>query len=218
MRNNKKPSKISLILAPAQHLPVFSVANLAASTKASSHLKILLSRYAKRGSVIRLKKGWYVAREYLNELVKRGATNGYLEWLAITLAAPSYLSLEYILYERNVLTEMPQSFTAITLKKPAVYRNSLGVFIYHHIKPELFRGFTVKKTGPFYIAKAALAKALFDWLYLRRHALRGATAIAELRLNTIALRQRDWSELRAWCQADSPGMIKIFKLLYDSCR
>lgn len=208
-----KTSRISAILVPARKLPLFSMANLAGSEGNNSYLKTLLARYVKRGEITRLKKGWYVTKEYVDSLAIRGEVDEYLEWLGAKLHEPAYLSLDYVLAKNNAITEMPAVITLISTKKPVVYPNTLGVFAYRSIKPDLFAGFTISKKGKFYVATATLAKALFDWLYLRQHALVDAEAIKELRLNGSVFLKRDWVELEQWC-AKSKNMKEIYKLVY----
>ena len=45
--------------------------------------------------------------------------------------------------------------------------NKLGSFYYHSVKRDLFFGFETKRYGKNVIYEASLAKALFDYLYLR---------------------------------------------------
>lgn len=70
MRNEPK-SKISRIISLASKLPYFSLDNLSAVEKDKNYLKVLFSRYSKAGKIIRLKKGLYVAKEYIEEAKKK---------------------------------------------------------------------------------------------------------------------------------------------------
>jgi hypothetical protein len=52
--------------------------------------------------------------------------------------APSYLSLEYVLFENNILTENVYNFTLITTKKTTRFINDFGNFNYKSIKENFF--------------------------------------------------------------------------------
>ena len=210
-----KKSRISTILEPAKRLPFFSMENLGGSEKDNNYLKTLISRYVKRGVIIRLKKGKYVSREYVKSLERRQEVDEYLEWVGCKLYESAYISLDYVLAKHSAITEMPQVLTFMSDKKPVVFRNILGVFAYRHIKPTLFTGYSIIKKGSFYIPTATLAKALFDWLYLRQYSLVDSEAIKELRLNGNVLTPSNWKELNKWCQqSKSKNMKSIFKLIY----
>ena len=109
--------------------------------------------------------------------------SAYLEFLACTLYAPSYLSMEYVLHEHGMLTDMPVALTSATKKKTASVSNSLGTFRYHTLHDNLYDGYGLTKVGEFSIAKATKAKALFDYLYLRKHIIFNKESFDELRLN-----------------------------------
>lgn len=153
--------------------------------KDKAYLTILCSRYVKSGKLLRLKKGLYVASEYIETLEKENKISSYTEFLSNVLYQPSYLSLEYVLYEHNILTEIPVHFTLITQKKTASFTNHFGSFIYHKVKEPLFTGFTLGRENEFFIKKATKAKALFDYLYLRKNIITNPDAFRELRLNKI---------------------------------
>src|SRR4030042_1907913 len=79
----------------------------------------------------------------------------------------SYLSLEYVLQQRGILTEITYPVTAITIKNTRTILNSLGTFVYRHIQPHLYFGFQIMESYGVPYAQASTAKALFDYLYLR---------------------------------------------------
>lgn len=67
MRNNKEP-KIRAIIAKVKLLPYFSLDDISPMEKDKTYLKILCSRYAKTGKLLRLKKGLYASSEYIEQL------------------------------------------------------------------------------------------------------------------------------------------------------
>ncbi|MBU1017381.1 MAG: hypothetical protein ABIJ36_02990 [Patescibacteria group bacterium] len=201
MRNDVDKPKIKNILSKVENLPFFSLDDLLSVEANKAYLKTLLSRYARLGKVTRLKKGVYT--------MKTGFSSDYTEFVACTLYLPSYLSLEYSLYYYNILTEIPVNFTLITKKKTASFSNKIGRFFYHKIKTELFCGFNVERSEGFYIFKATKAKALFDFLYLRKNMLADEKSVLELRLNLSNINKRDMLELEKYVSIEGSKKMKL---------
>ena len=199
----------------AEGLPIFSFSDLKTIAPDPKYLKIMLSRRVKSGDIIRLKKGLYTSSAYWNNTRLARTNNSFLEFVANKLATSSYLSLDYVLQAHGMMTEMSNNFTSIALSKPIKFANSFGVFIYHKIRPTLFTGFTIENRDGFDIYKACLAKALFDWLYLRRHLITDAVSAEELRLNWDAFASADWRGLKHYCVLESSRKMRsLFDLLY----
>ncbi len=212
--SSKKKSKIETIFSKAKELPYFSLDDLASMETNKNYLKILFSRYEKAGKVIRLKKNLYVSKEYLDKMKIEGKYSSYLEFLANLIYNPSYLSSEYILYKHNLLTELPVSFTSVAGEKTASSVNKLGKFIYRKIKEELFIGFEIIKDGDFTIFRASKAKALFDFLYLRKNSLIDRNAFEELRINKENLTKKELKEIERYIKIEkSKRMAEIFNYL-----
>jgi len=163
--------------------------------------------------LINLKRGLYVTGAYLNSQTNRGI---YCQYIANILRYPSYLSTEYILSENNLIPEAVYVWTSVTSKSSRKYENSLGMFIYKNIKESLFTGFKKEKIGEFKIATASLAKALFDYLYLKRNL--GADLEFELkeglRINWLSFSNSDLRELEKYVEFSQSGkMKKILKII-----
>ena len=214
MRNDTLP-KIKKIISLGERLPYFRFETLLPVEKNKNYLKILFSRYQKAGKLIRLKRGIYTTKEYLDALQKSQRFSSYLEFLANILYSPSYLSLEYILYQHNLLTELPVNFTSIAKNKTANFSNKFGNFFYHKIKDELFCGYEPVKEGDFIILKATPTKALFDFLYLRKNLLINEKAVEELRLNLENLVVTDLKEFKKYLHLEgSKKMRKICRWIF----
>lgn len=208
---NKRNSKIDVIFSAAKELPCFTLDDLASIEKNKTYLKILFSRYTKVGKVIRLKKGVYVAKDYLDKIKMNGSLSFYLEMTANIICQPSYLSLEYVLYQNNLLTELPVNFTSVALTKTASFSNKFGNFFYHKVKKDLFCGFDIIKEGEFSVLKASKAKALFDFLYLRKNAIINKESAMALRLNLGEFKKEDIKELEKYVKIEgSKKMKEIF--------
>jgi predicted transcriptional regulator of viral defense system len=200
-------SKIGFIFKKVSVLPYFTIDDLASIETDRIYLKILLSRYAKAGKLIRLKKGFYVSREYLKNLSGQRKDH-YVEFVANLLCLPSYLSLDYVLYQHGILTEIPANFTSIAKEKTVSFSNPLGNFFYHKIKERLFCGFETQKAGDLAVSKATKAKAVFDFLYLRKNHLPDKAAVKELRLNVFPLNNKDKKEIRHYAEIDGSKKMK----------
>lgn len=212
---NKETTKIKTIFAAVEKLPYFSFDDLASLETNKVYLKILFSRYEKAGKVIRLKKGIYVSKDYIDKVEKSGRISTYLEFLVCILYIPSYISLDYILYKYNILTEVPVNFTAVTKKKTASFSNNFGGFFYHKIKPQLFRGYETIKENEFVIFWATKAKALFDYLYFRKNSIVDKNSADELRLNLKEFGKKDKEELKRYIKVEgSKKMEKIYIYLF----
>ncbi|OQB09271.1 MAG: hypothetical protein BWY21_00845 [Parcubacteria group bacterium ADurb.Bin216] len=205
MRNDY--SDLKKLLESASNLPYFEVTDFLA-INSDNYVKILISRYAKRGELVRLKKGIYVSKSYIDSVNR----DVYGEFVANILYEPSYLSLEYVLSEYGIMTESVKNFTSVSLLRTNSFSNVLGHYFYHKVRNDLFLGFDIIKEGDLRILKATKAKALFDYLYLRKNILNKDDSLAELRLNLENVLPRDWKEFGRY--VDIEGSEKM-KSIYD---
>ncbi|PIV63597.1 MAG: hypothetical protein CO162_02575 [bacterium (Candidatus Ratteibacteria) CG_4_9_14_3_um_filter_41_21] len=202
------------IISLVKELPYFKIENLKMLDIRENYLRIALSRLSKRKEIIRLKKGNYTAKNFVEKIKKENSFSSFLEFLATKIYSPSYLSLDYVLYENNILTEIPKNFTLITKNKTATFSNNLGIFIYHKIKDELFLGFDTQKIDNFLIYKSSPAKALFDFLYLRKKIVLNKEMLKELRLNLENFKEK--AEFKKYVDLEgSRKMKEIFSLLFE---
>ena len=126
MMRNRTVTKT--IFALVKKLPFFDFSDIAPVEKNRTYLAVLSSRHVKSGRFFRLKKNFYVTNEYVNETQKNGTFNLYLEFLANVLYRPSYLSLEYVLFKHNLITELTANFTSITTGKTNIFQTTSANF------------------------------------------------------------------------------------------
>ncbi|MBE0433511.1 hypothetical protein IBX73_08605 [candidate division WOR-3 bacterium] len=205
----------TVVLEHVNKLPYFSVDNLKVLDVPAYHLRIVLSRLEKAGKIVRLKKGLYASAKHIDTARMGGTFTAYAEFLATKIYAPCYLSLEYVLYESNVLTEVPTNYTLVTRNKTYTVTNKIGVFVYHKIKDALYCGYrTVKKNGYLY-HKAERAKALFDFLYFRKNIILNRQTAEELRLNLHVYNKTELRSLYKYADIERSGkMRKIISFLF----
>ncbi len=214
MRNIGKSLTRNILLL-VEHLPYFSIENLQIIDVPPYQLRIALSRLEKRGSIIRLKKGIYTSLKFIESTRVRGMDTAFTEFIATRIYAPSYLSLDYVLYENNILTEVPFSLTLITKNKTYTIHNNLGLFIYHKIKEGLFCGYQMVRKNGYIYYKSDKVKALFDFLYLRKNRILNREMAEELRLNLDVFTKSEIRKLKQYFEQEgSKKMKEIFSFLF----
>lgn len=168
-----------------------------------------VARWMKNGSLIQLKKGVFVTKEYYQLCTDKQIYN---EFLANILKKPSYLSGEYVLQKYGILSESVFSITSVTRKKTRIYNNKLGMFVYSNIKEKLFTGFDIVTKSGFEIKEATKVKALFDYLYFRllRVTEINQEIIDSFRLNLGDLTTGDFKELNHYMELS--GIKKFINL------
>jgi hypothetical protein len=156
------------ILSPFERLPYFTIEGFRQiagdDIVDDAHARTALHRWVKAGHLIALKKGVYMHRRFY-ELHRQDTA--FSPVVSAILLPQSYLSLEYVLQQHEILTEITYPITAITIKNTHTILNSLGSFVYRHIQPDLYFGFQIMEAYGVPYAQASVAKALFDYLYLR---------------------------------------------------
>ena len=127
-----------------------------------------LSRWIKKGLLIRLRREWYT----FPELLQRPEFSHYI---AGRFYRPSYISLFTALSIYGMIPEAVMSITSVTTLKTASFENPFGQYTYMTVKPELFFGYklVMLPNGVGGIGQPQQAwqiaypeKALLDLLYL----------------------------------------------------
>ena len=174
------------LLQPFERIPYFTIEGFKQSADISKaeQARLLLHRWVKAGHLIQLKNGVYMTRRFFEQ---RRNDAAFSAAVSAIILPQSYLSLEYVLQKHNILTEVTYPITALTTKNTRRIVNSLGTFWYRNLRADLYYGFTISDYFGVKFAEATLAKALFDFLYLRplSNALRAPDfdLADELRLN-----------------------------------
>jgi hypothetical protein len=160
--------------------PYFSLNNPLLNGQQLFNYQITL--WLKKGKLIRLRNGMYAfAKE--KENIKG-------EEIAAFIYEPSYLSLETALAWYGFIPEMVYAYISVTARINRQFVNDLGAFLYRHLKPELFWGYTEIKTqhGHFLIAEPD--KALLDYLYLNLAKINNDTDFENIRFNLDAIKEK----------------------------
>ena len=133
---------------------LFSLSDLSQLTgENKSSLSVQLTRLIKTGIIRRAAQIWYE-----NPFAPPSS-----EEIAMVIRCPSYLSMEYALSKRGILSQAVYTLTLVTIKLPYTYKVNKTVYEYHQIRKPLFCGF--QKEG--IVLTAESEKALLDLIYIR---------------------------------------------------
>ena len=119
-----------------------------------------LSRWTKKGLLIRLKQGYFTFPEYKNK-------SDYSYYFANRIYRPSYISLHTALAFYGMIPESVVQITSVTTLKTSSFKNEFGEFIYKTVNEDLMFGYDLKPLNDGKTLKFAKPeKALLDLLYL----------------------------------------------------
>jgi len=149
-------------------------------------LQVQLSRWAKKGKLVRLKSGLYLLAE--SEIKDRF-------FLSPVLYKPSYISLETALNSFGIIPDIPAAVTSVTINKTCEIETFKGIFIYRQIKKELFWGFDKILQDPFFYFIARPEKAVLDFLYFKSRGIYPKD-LSEVRLEID--KNFNWSLFKKW--------------------
>lgn len=119
-----------------------------------------LTRWEKRGYLIRLRQGYFAFPEYLGK-------PDYSLYFANRIYRPSYISLHTALSFYGMIPEGVVQITSVSSLKTSSFRNDFGEYSYKNVKENLIFGYELKPMADNRtIQFATPEKALLDLLYL----------------------------------------------------
>jgi hypothetical protein len=205
--------KISL-LDPFENIPYFTIEGFkqVSGIEAPHTVRTLMHRWSQAGHILALKKGVYMTRRFYEQ---HRQDNDFSAAVSAILVPQSYLSLEFVLQEHNLLTEITYPVTCVTMGNTRTMTNPIGTFWYRNLHADLYTGFTIMNYLGIRYGRASLGKALFDYLYLRPIPASYRTAkfnlADELRLNLEEVDVLAQSEFST--QVASSGSRKMSEIL-----
>ena len=154
------------LLHPFENVPYFTIEGFKQSTgmEAPHTVRVLLHRWSQAGHLLALKKGVYMTQRFYEQ---HRQDNDFSAAVSAILLPQSYVSLEFVLQKNNLLTEVTYPVTCVTNQNTRSIANPVGTFWYRHVRPDLYTGFSIAEYLGIRYGRASLAKALFDYLYLR---------------------------------------------------
>lgn len=194
--------------------PFISKTSLASALRKKNigTLNSFVRYWTKKKALIRVKRGFFVWRDFLE---RDNNASSYPRFLATKMIEPSYLSGEFILQDYQILTDVVFNYSIVTTKKTLSIKNDFGLFNYQSIKPDLFSGFQKKYSGNMIWYEASKAKSLFDFLYFnqRKFADFSRQEISGLRLNLEPFTAGDWREFESYLKFSPEKMQNIYQSL-----
>jgi len=119
-----------------------------------------LTRWIKKGYIIRLRQGYYAFPEYKNK-------PDYAFYFSNQIYRPSYISLHTALAFYGMIPEAVVQITGVTTLKTAFFCNDFGEYSYKNVKESLLFGYELKPLADSRTLQfASPEKALLDLLYL----------------------------------------------------
>jgi len=119
-----------------------------------------LTRWVKKGYLIRLRQGYFAFSEYKNK-------PDYSLYFANRIYRPSYISLHTVLSFYGMIPEAVVQITSVTSLKTASFSNDFGDYSFKNVKENLMFGYELKPMSDNRIIQFATPeKALLDLLYL----------------------------------------------------
>ena len=141
--------------------PVFRTGFLAASGENLPALRLQLSRWAKAGRLIQLKRGLYTLAEPYRKV------NPHPFVLANAMKKASYVSLHSAMGHFGMIPEYVPTVTSVTTQRPERVETLLGQFVFRGIKKNWFCGYQrVDLVSGQSAFVATPEKALLDLVYL----------------------------------------------------
>jgi predicted transcriptional regulator of viral defense system len=181
--------------------PVFTSALLLAGDVSPVTIHLQLSRWAKAGKVIPLRRGVYV----LAEPYRKVSAHPFL--LANRIKRGSYVSLQSALAYYGIIPEYVPVITSVTTGRPEMVTSGVGTFAFRHVRKSLFTGYRRIEVTPKQFAMIATPeKGLLDLVYLTPEADR-REYLSELRLQHLD--QLDMETLSRL--ADESGTLKLVR-------
>jgi len=155
--------KFEALVRLTRSLPCFDLPLLVqAFEEPRETIRVQLSRWAKQGKIIGLRRGMYT----LGDLYRQALVVPPL--LANQLYRPSYLSGLWALGHYDLIPERVVWLTSVTSRVPRRFENAFGVFDYRNIKRSCFFGYRLVSHGGAEFLVAAPEKALLDHWHLHQ--------------------------------------------------
>ena len=119
-----------------------------------------LTRWTKKGYLIRLRQGYFTFAEYKNKA-------DYSLYFANRMYRPSYISLQTALSFYGMIPETVVQIISVSSLKTASFSNEIGEYFYKNVKENLIFGYELKLMADNRnLQFATPEKALLDFLYL----------------------------------------------------
>ena len=199
--------KLENFIQKTENLPVINTEILLAGSSDPAKAKVQISRWVKSGKLIQLKRGMYILSSTYRKI------EPFEFMIAASLKQPSYVSLEKALEYHNLIPEGVKDYTSLTTKWQDIFKSKLGVFVYQHIRKELFWGYgsvTLRKQTGFV---ASPEKALLDLIYVNKIKVT-PDYLEEMRLQNLDKINKK-TLINYAMKFNKPGIMRAAKLIVE---
>ncbi len=180
---------------------VFKTGQILSGQPSPADIRRQLDRWAKSGRIAQLRRGVYM----LNEPYSGKHPHPFA--VANMMKKASYISLQSALAHYGMIPEYVPVATSVTTGRPEELDTPAGRFIYRHVHPRMFFGFSSEEIAPQqYALTASPQKALVDLLYLTPHSDSSAY-LQELRCS----RPDDFDDAALLHTAEQSGSAKVLR-------
>ncbi|MFA6388781.1 MAG: hypothetical protein WCW27_05985 [Patescibacteria group bacterium] len=178
------------VFTPREFREIFAVSANTAS--------VFITNNIKSGLFIKLRNNFYILKD----------SNPAYFFIANKLCSPSYISLQSALSYYQIIPEVVYTTTSVTTKISKEFSTIKGDFIYHHIKRNVFTGYSLKLIDQAKVLIADPEKALADYLYfvdLKRLILNDRLKLRYINKNNLITYIKLFTR---------PGMFKLMEQIY----
>ena len=141
-----------------------------------------LVEWQAKGYIQKLRNSHYCFSDHPDE-------ENFRHYLANQLYKPSYISLESALAWYGFIPEAVFQMISCSTRKSQRFETPRAIFVYRHIKKELFFGYRLISRKLQNLSVAEPEKALIDYLYLHSE-IQGIDDLLSLRWNTFAINEQ----------------------------
>jgi predicted transcriptional regulator of viral defense system len=155
------------VIARHGHIASFNDLRKVFSDSRDSELRQKIARLARRGWLVRIKKGLYVV---VSDITSLSSSNISLLRIAQALNRNSYISLSSALYYYGLIDQLLHTITAITTSKTKHYQFQGFTFTFSKLQEDFYFGFSQKRVEGKLVKIADLEKVVLDYLYFKKDA------------------------------------------------
>ena len=150
------------LLAIVGNEPVFETELLLAGAVDPTNVRRQLSRWTKAGRLYQLRRGLYALAPPFQKVKPHPFV------VANCMMRSSYVSLQSALRHYGLIPDIVPVTTSVTTGRPNQWETPLGIYVFRHIKTELFSGYRLIDLGGNQQAFVATPeKALLDLVHLQ---------------------------------------------------
>jgi len=186
------------------------ISSLFEATEARGSIRRKVALLAKRGWLVRIRKGQYVVITDISTL----GSNDLSEYvIAQAIHKDSYISFENALQYHGLFDQLLNTVGSVTAAYARKHIVQKTTYLFSRVKKDLYFGFTQEVVGESYrVNMAEKEKALLDMLYFKTSAYAVSIVLEKLREYKHRL---DFKKLQEYAKRYGVGMVRTAGFLLD---